>query len=104
MPRASSSVSILPDAAVTQLIALGRNLRVARERRGETLRQASLRMNASVPTIRRMETGDPKVGIGVYATALWLYGMIDDLGEIGDPRKDEAALSLDIMRSDRRRK
>lgn len=83
---------------------LGENLRIARERRGESLRIWALRMEVSVPTIQRMERGDPTVGMGIYGTAIWLAGQIEALGEVAMPSLDERALEMDLLRAARRRR
>ena len=104
MSRSSRAAKSLPVAAMTALKAVGENLRVARERRGESLREWAGRIDASVPTIVRMERGDPTVGIGVYATALWLCGLTDALRNLADPACDRVALEMEIARASRRRR
>lgn len=103
MSRSSTAVKTLPTAPRRALEALGENLRVARERRGESLRAWALRLDASVPTLRRMEAGDPSVGMGVYATALWACGLDQGLADLADPSKDGEALEIDIVRASKRR-
>ena len=66
---------------------------------GKSLRSWATRMNVSVPTLQRAEKGDPSVGMGVYATALWLLDKSTQLGDLADPRTDEKALALDMMRA-----
>jgi hypothetical protein len=44
-----------------------------------------------------MEKGDPAVGMGVYATALWLMGRHQALADIAAPQHDLGALELDIQ-------
>lgn len=83
---------------------LGENLRTARERRGESLRSWATRMDVSVPTLQRMERGDPRVGMGVYATAIWLSGQADALSQIMAPTTDVGANELEAARASRRRK
>lgn len=56
----------------------------------------SARMMVSVPTLRKMEAGNPSVSIVVYASALWLIGRERFLGEIANPLSDADALLLDI--------
>jgi hypothetical protein len=53
-------------------------------------------MQVSVPTLQKMEKGDPTVSIGVYASALWLIGRVQFLGTIADPAADETALVLEL--------
>lgn len=86
------------------IIKLGGDLRVARERRKESLRSWASRINVSVPTLRRMEAGDPSVGISVYVTAIWLSGMLDRLNELVAPEHDRIALQMEIRAASRARK
>ena len=101
MSRPSNSTGALPFAAQDALKRLGASLRTARQRRGESLRTWAERMNTSVPTLARMESGDPAVGMGVYAVALWLAGKAADLGALAAPEKDSVALTMDIRRAQR---
>jgi hypothetical protein len=62
-----------------------------------------MRIGVSVPTLIRMEHGDPSVSIGVYATALWLLGLSGGLGELASPAKDLGALEATIRDATRLR-
>jgi ribosome-binding protein aMBF1 (putative translation factor) len=64
MSRSSPSFVILTDATVLAPETLGSNLRIARERRGDSLKTMAARIGTSIPTLRRMEAGDAKVSIG----------------------------------------
>lgn len=44
-----------------------------------------------------MEKGDPSVSAGVYATAVWLIGRHEALGQLADPKEDLAALEAEIQ-------
>jgi hypothetical protein len=44
----------------------------------------------------RVEAGEPGVGIGIYATALWLIGRDGALAELASPETDRGALELDV--------
>jgi hypothetical protein len=44
----------------------------------------------------RMEKGDPKVGMGVYATALWLAGFEEGLRDLANPASDAQALAQEL--------
>ena len=68
----------------------------ARQRRKESQRTWASRLSVSVPTLIRMEKGDPSVGMGVYATALWLMGRHTALPEVAAPAQDLNALEQDI--------
>ncbi|MFG6573466.1 helix-turn-helix domain-containing protein [Sulfitobacter sp. 1A13353] len=104
MSKSSTALQSLPNLAVRSITTLGADLRIARERRGESLRAMSARMNVSVPTLRRMEAGDPAVSLGIYATALWLFDRVEQLEALMDPHADAYATRLDIERSSRARR
>jgi hypothetical protein len=103
MPKSSPSLNILPEAAVSALGTLGSHLRIARERRGDSLKTMAARMGTSIPTLRRMEAGDARVSIGVYAAALWIFGKSETLADILKPGDDEYATMLDVNRASRKR-
>jgi hypothetical protein len=96
MPKPSLAADQLPASAARALVDLGENLVLARQRRKESLRAWASRMAVSVPTLIRMEKGDPSVGMGVYATALWLMGRHAALPEMAAPVHDTNALEQDI--------
>jgi hypothetical protein len=50
-----------------------------------------------------MERGEPAVGIGIYATALWMMGRAQSLAELADPKTDQGALESDVRRAVKRR-
>jgi hypothetical protein len=75
---------------------LGADLAVARLRRKESLASWAARMGTSVPTLMRMEAGEAGVGIGLYATALWLMGRSGALADLAAPEHDRGALELDV--------
>jgi transcriptional regulator with XRE-family HTH domain len=103
MSKSSASLDILPETAVSALETLGLHLRIARERRGDSLKTMAARMGTSIPTLRRMEAGDAKVSIGVYAAALWIFGKSEALADILKPGDDEYATMLDVNRASRKR-
>jgi hypothetical protein len=96
MPRTSRALTRLPPATVASLEKLGADLAVARLRRRESLRTWAKRMGTTVPTLVRLEAGDPGVGIGLVATALWLLGLDSQLAELASPELDKGALELDV--------
>lgn len=53
-------------------------------------------MGVSVPTLQRLEAGDPSVGIGIVATALWLIQRDGELGRLAAPEHDRGALEMDV--------
>ncbi|KNZ31249.1 MAG: DNA-binding protein [Methylibium sp. NZG] len=96
MYKSLAALSTLPPAAADALKRLGENLAVARVRRKESQRLWAQRLGVSVPTLIRMEQGDAGVGMGIYATALWLIGRVAALPEVAAPQHDQGALELDV--------
>jgi transcriptional regulator with XRE-family HTH domain len=96
MSKPAHATEILPAAVARALKDLGENLALARQRRKESQRTWATRLSVSVPTLIRMEKGDPSVGMGVYATALWLMGRHAALPEMAAPAQDLNALEQDI--------
>lgn len=96
MPKSSEHNEWLPPQALSALRELGSRLAVARVRRKESLRSWALRIGVSVRTVQRLEAGDPGVGMGIYAAALWLIGRAGALADLADPSLDRGALELDL--------
>jgi hypothetical protein len=44
-----------------------------------------------------MEKGDPRVSMGVYATALWLMGRDEALRDLAAPENDTQALAKEML-------
>lgn len=103
MPKAPAALSTLPAAAAQSLRSLGENLAIARLRRRESQREWAGRLGCSVPTLIRLERGDPGVGVGLYATALWLIGRVSGLAELAAPAEDHGALEGDVREALARR-
>jgi transcriptional regulator with XRE-family HTH domain len=104
MSKASDALASMPPVALEALRKLGENLAIARVRRKESQRVWAKRLGVSIPTLIRMEQGEPGVGIGIYATALWLLGRVQALPELADPRHDQGALELDVRSAVKRRR
>lgn len=102
MPQVSPAVQSLPPASAAALRKLGGDLATARKRRGQSLKDWALRLQVSVPTLMRLEKGDPTVSMGVYATALWMINRQDALAAAADPKEDLGALEADIQQARQR--
>lgn len=96
MPKAPKTFSRMPPQALAALEKLGADLAVARLRRGESLAVWAQRMGVSVPTLLRMEAGEPGVGVGIYAYALWAIGRTEALAHLAAPEFDLGALNRDV--------
>lgn len=96
MPKTARALLQLPPATAAAIEKLGADLAVARLRRKESLRTWAQRMGVSVPTLQRLEAGDPAVGIGIIATALWLIKRDGELGKLAAPEHDQGAIEMDV--------
>ncbi len=100
MSKASAALSQMPPSTVAALQQLGADLAVARLRRKESLKTWAKRIGVSVPTLLRLEAGEPGVSLGVLATALWLVGRDGALATLATPREDRGALELDVREAE----
>jgi transcriptional regulator with XRE-family HTH domain len=103
MPKSPQALLSMPPAAAAALRSLGENLAIARVRRRESQRAWARRLGVSVPTLIRMERGDPGVSAGIYATALWLMGRVNALSDVAAPAEDQGALESDVREALKRR-
>ncbi|MEX2273124.1 MAG: hypothetical protein WD690_16760 [Vicinamibacterales bacterium] len=56
---------------------------------------AAERASISRMTLNKVEKGDPSVALGIYATVLFVLGLVDRLGDLADVRGDVAGLQLE---------
>jgi transcriptional regulator with XRE-family HTH domain len=103
MPKPPEAIATLPPVALKALQQLGEHLAIARARRKESQRAWAKRMGISVPTLIRLERGDPGVGIGILATALWMLGRVSSLPALAEPSSDIGALERDVREATKRR-
>jgi hypothetical protein len=96
MPKTARALLQLPPATSAAIEKLGADLAVARLRRKESLKTWATRMGVSVPTLQRLEAGDPAVGIGIVATALWLIKRDGELRNLATPEHDQGAIEMDV--------
>jgi transcriptional regulator with XRE-family HTH domain len=89
----------MPPSTLAALEQLGADLAVARLRRRESLKTWAKRLGVSVPTLLRLEAGQPSVSLGVLATALWLVGRDAALAHLATPQEDRGALELDVRQA-----
>ena len=100
MSKTSPALTQMPPSTVAALQQLGADLAVARLRRKESLKTWAKRIGVSVPTLLRLEAGEPGVSLGVLATALWLVGRDGALATLATPREDRGALELDVREAE----
>jgi len=88
----------MPLAAAHALRKLGRDLAVARRKRGVSTADMASRLFVSRDTLWRLERGDPSVAMGTFATAAFVLQLHDRLANVAAPETDALALSLDERR------
>lgn len=93
--RTSRTTVALPIPVKHALRKLGQDLRNARRRRRIPVAVAAQRASISRTTLVKIEKGDPGVALGIYATVLFVMGMVERLSDLADPRTDAAGLRLE---------
>lgn len=71
----------------TILQMIGERLRDARLARNEPQARFAARIGVSVPTLRKLEQGDPNVAIGAFIESLWVLDRLGDLDAVLAPSK-----------------
>lgn len=89
---------ILPPVVAKSLTKLGADLAVARRKRHLTVRMMAERTGVAFNTYRRIESGDPKASLGIYAMALYVLGFGGAFGDLVDVRRDDVGLLQDEER------
>jgi transcriptional regulator with XRE-family HTH domain len=77
---------------------LGADLRNLRRRRRIPLAAAADQALISRATLYKVERGDPGVSLGIYATVLQGYGMVERLAGLAEARFDRTGLALETAR------
>ena len=93
--RTSRSTIITPIPVKRALRKLGHDIRDARRRRRIPLSIAAERASISRTTLIKIEKGDAGVAMELYATVLFVLGLVDRLGDLADPKSDTAGLQLE---------
>lgn len=84
-----NALSEAPPFEVQQALnTLGTNLRTARLARNLSIEQAAAKIGVGYRTVATAEAGKPGTAIGVYLSLLWIYGLIDQVQDLGDPLRD----------------
>jgi DNA-binding XRE family transcriptional regulator len=93
--RTSRSSVALPLPARHALRKFGHDLRDARRRRRIPVAIAAQRASISRTTLVKIEKGDPGVALGIYATVLFVMGMVERLADLADPKNDAVGRQLE---------
>ncbi len=98
----SVSSTSLPLPVTHALRKLGRDLALARRKRGISTADMASRLFVSKDTLWRLEKGDPSVAMGTLATAAFVLQLHSRLADLAAPAADQLALSLDEERLPKR--
>lgn len=93
--RTSRASVVLPIPVRRALRKLGHDIRDARRRRRIPVITAAQRASISRTTLVKIEKGDPGVAIGIYATVLFVMGMVERVSELADPKSDQVGIQLE---------
>ena len=93
---------ILPVGVRRSLGKFGHDLALARRKRHLTIAMMAERTGLAKSTYRRIEKGDPAVGLGAYAMALFVLGFGETFNNLTDARRDEVGLLFDEERLPKR--
>jgi hypothetical protein len=96
--KASRAIPALPLAVKRALVKLGADISSARRRRRMPVDLMAERAFVGRNTITRVEKGDPRVSMGIYATVLFVLGMHDKLADLADASGDRIGLDLEEER------
>lgn len=87
-----------PEAELQPIVKLGANLRIARKRRGLRIVDLAQAAGCSQDTLRRLESGDPGVSLGVLARVAAAIGCAQELASVMDAAKDVVGLRGEVQR------
>jgi transcriptional regulator with XRE-family HTH domain len=105
MPRKSKHItySHAPPAAVEQTVAqVGRNIAIARLRRGWRQQDVADKAGITRATLVGIEQGKLGTGFGAYVAVLWALGLHEGVAQIAAPDADAEGSTLEIARLPRR--
>jgi cytoskeletal protein RodZ len=88
----------LPLPVKRALAKLGEDIRKARLRRRITTTMMAERTFITRTTLRKVESGNAGVSLGIYATVMFVLGLIPRLAELADTRSDQLGLQLEEER------
>jgi transcriptional regulator with XRE-family HTH domain len=90
------TTQLLPLPVERSLKKFGADIRIARLKRGFTVNMMAERIGIHRTTYAKIEKGDPMVGVGLYAAALFVLGFGTPLGALVDQRSDDTGLLLNL--------
>jgi transcriptional regulator with XRE-family HTH domain len=95
MSKKSASMPLPANRALRKL---GRDLELARRKRGLSTSDMASRLFVCRDTLCRLERGDPTVALGTLATATFILNLHEQLANLAAPASDDLGLRLDERR------
>src|SRR5262245_46525768 len=92
--RVSKASTALPLPVKRALKKLGSDISIARRRRKITTTLMAQRAFIDRRSLVRVERGDPGVSMAIYATVLFVLGMVDRLADFASPVHDTVGQML----------
>ena len=78
---------MLTDIEISKLKELGQRLKEERLRRNDPQSEFAVRIGVSIPTLYKMERGDPSVTIGYWIKALSILNKLNELDNLIAPHE-----------------
>ncbi len=83
-------MEMLTDKQKQSLLNLGLRLKTSRLERDDPQKEFAFRIGVSIPTLQKMEHGNPNVAIGTWIKALDILNKLDELEGLIAPQKSLA--------------
>jgi transcriptional regulator with XRE-family HTH domain len=80
------------------LKSLGMNLRTARLRRNLTIAEIAEKIGTGERAVADAEKGKASTSAAVYAALLWAFDLLDQLGDVASPERDQEGQTLALAR------
>lgn len=94
MPRHSKAHTVVSDAALGSLTALGERLREARLRRNWTQVQTAEKAGLSESSVKKVEAGSPRITVAAYLSLLDVFGAATAFDKVLAPGDDTLGEAL----------
>jgi transcriptional regulator with XRE-family HTH domain len=91
-------IKTLPLEVTERIKELARRVRLARTRRGISIREFAAKAGIDRNTLNALELGKPGVAIGAYITVLWALGLDRTLEGVAHPDADTHGKTLEASR------
>lgn len=98
----SKQTNPLPQEVAEISAKLGARILAARKARRWRQQDVASRTGYSLVTVRAVEKGDPRTGLGIYLHVLWVMGLAREVELIADPGLDRDGLSIALDAAQKR--